>query len=95
MGICPLTPDTNCPYCGIVLIGKIVTREVKNPENYIEGLIIITIYICLRCQTSKRLYPIKIEYICPSPKLDNLRYIVKITNFNYFHVLEKTCKGKQ
>ena len=43
-------PDTNCPYCGIGIIGKIVTYELKISENYLEGLVIITTYICLRCQ---------------------------------------------
>ena len=50
MSIRPLTEDTRCPYCGTGLIGKIVTCNVKNPDNYLEGLAIITTYICLRCQ---------------------------------------------
>ena len=55
MSICPLTDDTLCPYCGIVLIGKIVTCNFRNPDNYLEGLVIITTHICLRCQTIIRL----------------------------------------
>ena len=55
MSICPLTEDTLCPYCGIGLTGKIVTWNFRNPENYLEGLVIITTCICLRCQTIIRL----------------------------------------
>ena len=50
MSICPLTEDTLCPYCGIGLIGKTVTYNFRNPNNYLEGLVIITTYICLSCQ---------------------------------------------
>ena len=45
MNICPLIPDTSCPYCGIGLIGKIVSCDLKNPEDYLEGLVIITTYL--------------------------------------------------
>ena len=33
------------------IIGKIVTCELKNPENYLVGLVIITAYMCVGCQT--------------------------------------------
>ena len=46
MSICPLTEDTHCPYCGMGLIGKIVNCDLKNSEDYVEGLVIITTYIC-------------------------------------------------
>ena len=55
MSICPLTEDTLSPYCGIGLIGKIVTCNVRNLDNYLEGFVIIITYICLRCQTIVRL----------------------------------------
>ena len=51
MSICPLSEDT----LPLELISKIVTCDLKNPENYLEGLVIITTCICLRCQTIIRL----------------------------------------
>ena len=50
MSVCPLTEDTLYPYCGIGLISEIVTCEFRNPDNYLEGAVIITTYIFLRCQ---------------------------------------------
>ena len=38
MSICPLIEDTLCPYCGIELIGKIVTCNFRNLDNYLDGL---------------------------------------------------------
>ena len=51
MTVQPIRLEIRCPYCQNSIIGKIVTCELKNPENYLEGLIIITIYICVGCQT--------------------------------------------
>ena len=51
MSISPFTEDTPCPYCRTGLIGKIVTCDLRNPQNYFEELIIITTYICVGCQT--------------------------------------------
>ena len=51
MSICPLSEVTHCTYCRIGLIGKIVTCDLKNPENYLDELVIITTYIFLRCRT--------------------------------------------
>ena len=45
MSICSLILDTNYPYCGIGLIDKILSCDLKNPEDYLEGLVIITAYI--------------------------------------------------
>ena len=41
----------NCFNCGLRRIGIIVTRELKNPENFLEGVLVISKYICLNCQT--------------------------------------------
>ena len=46
----PILGETRCPYCLIGLIGKILSYDLRNRENYLEGLVIITTYICLRCQ---------------------------------------------
>ena len=51
MSIQPLFEEIRCPYCQNGLIRKLVSCEFKNRENYLEGLAIITTYICLRCQT--------------------------------------------
>ena len=51
MALQPISLEIGCPYCQNSIIGELITCELKNPENYLEGLIFITIYICLRCQT--------------------------------------------
>ena len=51
MAVQPIWLEIRCPYCQNSIIGKIVTCELKNPENYLEGFIIITTYICVGCQT--------------------------------------------
>ena len=51
MAVQSINLEIRCPYCQNSIIGKIVTCELKNPENYLEGLIIITTYICGGCQT--------------------------------------------
>ena len=38
MAIQPISLEIRCTYCQNRLIGKIVTCELKNPENYLEGL---------------------------------------------------------
>ena len=50
MAVQPIRLEIRCPYCQNSIIGKIVTCALKNPENYLEGLIIITTYICVGCQ---------------------------------------------
>ena len=47
----PLRLEIRCPYCQNSIIGKNVTCELKNPEKYLEGLIIIATYIYVGCQT--------------------------------------------
>ena len=51
MAVQPIGLEIRCPYFQNSIIGKIVTCELKNPENYLEGLIIIVTYICGGCQT--------------------------------------------
>ena len=41
-----------CPYCGIGLIGRVTTYEVRDSRDYISGIVIITTYICLCCQVT-------------------------------------------
>ena len=50
MSISPTFGETHYPYCLVELIRKIVLYELRNLENYLKGLIIITTCICLRCQ---------------------------------------------
>ena len=40
-----------CFSCGQGRIGKIVTQRLKDPDDYLEGVIVTTTYICLHCQT--------------------------------------------
>ena len=51
MAVQSIRLEIRCPYCQNSIIGKIVTCELKNPENYLEGLITIATYICVGCQT--------------------------------------------
>ena len=51
MAVQSIRLEIGCPYCQNSIIGKIATCELGNPENYLEGLIIITTYICAGCQT--------------------------------------------
>ena len=51
MSINPIRQNYVCFCCGSTRIGKIVAQELRNPDNYLEGVLIITTYICLRCQT--------------------------------------------
>ena len=51
MSINPVRQTYICFNCGQGRIGKVVTQELRNPENYLEGVVIITTYICLHCQT--------------------------------------------
>ena len=52
MSICPIIEDTRCPYYLIGLIGKKVTQDLKNPDNYLEGVGVIITYLYLSCQTT-------------------------------------------
>ena len=52
MSICPLAEDRRCHHCGVGLIGKIVSYDLKSYDNYLEGLIVIITYVCLRCQVT-------------------------------------------
>ena len=45
MSICALTEDTRWLDYGTGLIDKIVTCDLKNPYNYLEGLAIITTFV--------------------------------------------------
>ena len=47
----PIRLEIMCPYCQNSIIGKIVTCELEYPEKYLEGLVSITTYICVGCQT--------------------------------------------
>ena len=50
MAVQRISLEIRCPYYQNNIIGKIVTCKLKNPENYLEGLIIVTTYICVVCQ---------------------------------------------
>ena len=52
MSIRPITEDTHCLYCPIGRIGKIVTQDLKNPGNFLEGVVVIITYLCLNCQSA-------------------------------------------
>ena len=50
MSIHPVQRNYICFNCGQGSIGKVVTQELVNPDNYLEGVVVITTYICLQCQ---------------------------------------------
>ena len=50
MDIDPIAEDINCPHCHIGRIGKVIIQDLKKTHNYLEGVIVITTFICLRCQ---------------------------------------------
>ena len=50
MSICDIFEEARCPHCKVRLIGKVVSYDLRNPESYFEGIIIITTYICVQCQ---------------------------------------------
>ena len=50
MSISPIQRNYICFSCGQNRIGKVVTQELINPDNYLEGVVVITTYICLQCQ---------------------------------------------
>ena len=50
MSIGPIRENSIRFSCGLGRIGKIVTRELKNRENYLEGILVTTTFICLHCQ---------------------------------------------
>ena len=51
MSINPIRTNYICFSCGLGRIGKIVTLELKNLENYFEGVLVTTTFIYLNCQT--------------------------------------------
>ena len=51
MSIPPVRQQYICFNCGLGRIGKLVTQRLKNPDNYLEGVLVTTTYICLNCQT--------------------------------------------
>ena len=51
MSINPVRQNYICFSCGQGRIGKTVTQELRNPDNYLKGVVVITTYICLQCQT--------------------------------------------
>ena len=52
MSIDPILEDIRCPHCLTGIIGKTIAQELKNPDNYLEGVVVIITYICLRYQTT-------------------------------------------
>ena len=51
MSINPIRQNYICFNCGLGRIGKLVTQELKNPDNYLEGVLVTITYIYLNCQT--------------------------------------------
>lgn len=51
MSIAPIRQHYICYNCGLGRIGRLVTQRLKNPDNYLEGVVVTTTYICLNCQT--------------------------------------------
>ena len=49
MSINPIRQNYICFNGGPARIGKLVTQELKNPNNYLEGVLVTTTYICLNC----------------------------------------------
>ena len=47
----PIMLKISCPHCKNSITAKIVTCELKNPENYLEGPSLIATYLCVGCQT--------------------------------------------
>ena len=52
MSINPIRENYICFNYGLGRIGKLVNQELKNSNNYLEGALITTTYICLNCQTA-------------------------------------------
>ena len=52
MRICPTFEGVYCTYCGLVSIGKVVTYEFRDSRDYLSEIVIISKYICLRCQVT-------------------------------------------
>ena len=50
-----------CFNCGLGRIGRVVAQELKNPDNFLEGVIVTTTYICLNCQTILRQETVEIN----------------------------------
>ena len=61
MSINPIRQNYICFNCGLGRIGKLVTQELKNPDNYLEGVLVTTTYICLNCQTVLHQETVKIN----------------------------------
>ena len=47
MGINSIRENYICFSCGLGRIGKIVTQELKNSENYLESVLVTMTCICL------------------------------------------------
>ena len=52
MSICRIFEEARCPHCEVGLIRKVVSYDLWNRENYLDGIVIITTYICLWCQVT-------------------------------------------
>ena len=51
MSKAPIRQQYICFNYGLGRIGKLITQRLKNPDNYMEGVLGTTTYICLNCQT--------------------------------------------
>ena len=50
MSIAPIRQQYICYNCGLGRIGKLITQRLKNPDNYLEGVLVTTTFIYLNCQ---------------------------------------------
>ena len=48
MSVQPLLGRIVCPYCGIGLIGRVVTYNLRDNRNYLNGIVITTKYMYFR-----------------------------------------------
>ena len=55
MSICHTFDEARYLYCQVGLIGKVITYDLRDRNNYLRGIVIITTYICLRCLV--KIYP--------------------------------------
>ena len=47
MSICHIFEEACCPFCGIGLIGKVITYDFRDSRDCLSGIVVITKYICL------------------------------------------------
>ena len=52
MRMCHIFEEERCPYFAIGLIEKVVIYDFKDRRDYLSGIVLITMYICLRYQTT-------------------------------------------